>query len=148
MSHSLVPGVNCFTTFTARIRRMTEGNNFSLSVHTRGGGGFTSSPSHDTFNHRSHVLSGGYSSFWSPCLGLGYPYLGLGYPCLGLRYPNAGIGYPPPRDWLCCGSYASCDLPQEDFLVICLLDHLQYLILCVCEVNITHMWHQKDIPLV
>ena len=46
---------------------------------------------------------------WVPTVSTGVP------PHPGLGYPWAGLGY--PQDRLCCGRYASCGFPKEDFLV-------------------------------
>ena len=62
-----------FPIFTARVRSMTARYYFHrcLSVHTWGG--YIQSPSHNTFNHWSHVLSRGYPYDWSKVPSQGVP---------------------------------------------------------------------------
>ena len=73
---------------TAHIRRMGEGNSFSLTVHTGGGGGCYPSP---RFFPRSLVPG----PFWSPRTGLGGPPPRPGQDRMGYT-PLPGMGYPRP----------------------------------------------------
>ena len=78
-----------------------EGNVFSLS--TMGGA-----------NHQSQVLSkvSGRRSFLGEYWPRGYPSSSQGVPQNKAPLARTGPGYR-----LCCGRYASCGFPQEDFLV-------------------------------
>ena len=51
------------------------------------------SPSHNTFNHWSHVLSGGYPSLWSHVPSVGYSSHRWG------RVPHEKTGVHPSQDW-------------------------------------------------
>ena len=97
-----------------------------LSVNTRG----SESPSHNTSNNWSHVLSGrGYSSDWfKVLLGVGVsqscPVWDWGTPKPGQDWGTPGQDWsitPPPHrlhlDRLCCRQYASCGFRQEYCLV-------------------------------
>ena len=90
----------------------THITNFSLFVSTHLEEDSTPSPPHNTSNHWSHVLSGGYPSDWSQVLSQvscsrSFPVPGRGSWCnpqerteLGYPLARTGLGYPQPgQEW-------------------------------------------------
>ena len=110
--------------FTARIRRMGESNIFSLFLSPHPGGGIQAPGSFPGVWFQ--VLS----SRGIPDRARGTPRQGYLHPRLG--YPLARTGLPPPQDRLCCGRYASCGFPQEDFLVLLLFTYF-------CAIGLYHV---------
>ena len=120
---------------TARIRRMREGNSFSLCVSShldRGGTPFSWQGGGYPFQR----LDGGGTPFsglgmgGTPSSWCGVPFPGLdgggtpswGVPHLGRAYPLAGEPPPPRQTSTACTCYAAGGVPlaftQEDFLVL------------------------------
>ena len=134
---------------TAHIRRMWQGNVFSL--FTPGGGGVYPSQVPSPFPRLwSQVLSGG-THYLVPCPFWGVPQSWSGvpqswqgewvprdrgtppsqnwctpWPGLGYPHPPPGLVYPPLafHNRLRCRQYNSCDFPQEDFLLVFVNRHL------------------------
>ena len=110
------------TFITARIRRKGEGNIFSLSVHTRGRG--YPSP---RFLPRSLVPG---------------PFWGVPQSQVLSQVSGASPFWGPKRS--CCGHYASCGFPQEDFLVLWRIKKRELLMYILVFIGVCRSLHRGE----